>query len=87
MKKLLTKLKKDEKFCFTTLSGRKAEILAYVRFIDEQSLDELYKELERVYGNTGCDFALAFSQQSENFILDFAIAKDCKTGKIFSFKE
>ena len=85
--KLLTKLKKDERFCFTTLSGRKAQMLAYVRFYDVQGLQELENELLSFYGYKSNDYSLAFVQQSENFITDFAIAKDCKTNKVFSYKE
>lgn len=87
MEKLLTKFKKEDRFYFTTLSGSEAIMLGYVRFIDEQSLNELYEDLLNFYGCKNNDFVLAFSQQSGNFILDFAIAKDCKSGKIFSFKE
>lgn len=85
--KLLTKLKKNDKFYFTTLSGRKAKMLGYVRFIDEQALDELQEDLVQFYGSKNCDFELGFFTQSQNYIFDFAIAKDCKTGKVFSYKE
>lgn len=85
--RLLTKLKKDERFNFTTLSGRKAIMLAYVRFIDEQGIEELGNELLNFYGCKNNDFTLAFSQQSQLYIFDFAIAKDCETNKIFGFKE
>lgn len=85
--KLLTKFKKSDRFNFTTLSGRKAIILGFVRFIDEQGLNELEIELLDFYKCKSNDFCLAFAQQSELYILDFAIAKDCETGKVFSFKE
>lgn len=84
---LVTKFKKSDRFNFTTLSGRKAIMLGYVRFIDEQALDELEKELLVVYTCKNNDFSLAFSQYSDNYISDFAIAKDCKSGKVFSYKE
>lgn len=84
---LVTKFKKSDRFNFTTLSGRKAQMLACVRFIDEQALDELENELLEYYGCKNSDFELAFYEQSQNYILDFAIAKDCKSGKVFSYKE
>ena len=85
--RLLTKLKKNDRFNFTTLSGREAQMLACVRFINEQGLEELEDELLNFYGCKNNDYSLAFSQQSQIYMFDFAIAKDCETGKIFSFKE
>ena len=85
--RLLTKLKKNDRFNFTTLSGREAIMLGYVRFIDEQNLNELENNLLEYYGSKNNDYSLAFAQEAENYIADFAIAKDYKTNKIFSFKE
>ena len=85
--RLLTKLKKNDRFNFTTLSGRKAEMIACVRFIDEQGLEKLEDELLNFYGCKNNDYSLDFSQKSQLYIADFAIAKDCETCKIFSFKE
>lgn len=85
--KIIDKLKRDDRFYFTTISGRKAKMLGYVHFMDEQSLNEIYEDLITFYGCKNSDFELGFYQQSQNYIIDFAIAKDCKTGRIFSFRE